>query len=93
VRALTGDGRDTVADFTLGAGGDKLDIGDVLVGYDLGDNAAEFVQLVASNGNTIVRVDTNGAVGGAHFTDAFVLTGVTATDVNQLVDDGNLILQ
>jgi Ca2+-binding RTX toxin-like protein len=93
IRALNSDGRDAVTDFTLGAGGDKLDVSDVLIGYDLSDNAAEFVQLVASNGNTTVRIDANGAVGGAQFADAFVLVGVTATDANQLIGDGNLILQ
>ncbi|HVR66035.1 MAG TPA: CAP domain-containing protein [Verrucomicrobiae bacterium] len=93
VRVSGSDGRDTIADFTLGAGGDRLDIGDVLVGYDSGDNAAEFVQLVVSNGNTIVRIDANGATGGAQFADAFVLMGVAVTDPAQLVSDGNLILQ
>lgn len=92
LRALNSDGRDVVMDFTLGAGGDRLDIGDVLTGYQSGDDAAEFVQLISSNGNTIVRVDANGAAGGAHFTDAFVLVGVAVTDPNQLADDGNLIL-
>jgi Ca2+-binding RTX toxin-like protein len=93
VRASASDGRDTITDFTLGAGGDKLNIGDVLVGYDAGDNAAEFVQLVVSNGNTVVRIDANGAAGGAQLADAFVLVGVAVTDPAQLVSDGNLILQ
>jgi len=93
LRALNSDGRDAVTDFTLGAGGDKLDIGDVLIGYQSGDDAGEFVQLIASNGNTIVRIDANGAAGDAHFADAFVLVGVAVTDPNQLVNDGNLILQ
>jgi Ca2+-binding RTX toxin-like protein len=93
VRVLGSDGRDTVTDFTLGAGGDRLDIGDVLTGYDAGDNASEFVQLVVSNGNTIVRIDANGSTGGAQFADAFVLVGVAVTDPNQLAADGNLILQ
>ena len=93
VRISGSDGRDTIADFTLGAGGDRLAIGDVLVGYDAGDNAAEFVQLVVSNGNTIVRIDANGATGGAQFADAFVLAGVAVTDSAQLISDGNLILQ
>lgn len=93
VRALGSDGRDTITDFTLGPGGDNLDIGDVLTGYDAGDDAAEFVQLFVSNGNTIVRIDANGSAGGAQFADAFVLIGVTVTDPNQLAADGNLILQ
>ncbi len=93
VRVLGSDGRDTITDFTLGPGGDKLDIGDVLFGYDAGDDAAEFVQLVVSNGNTIVRIDANGSADGAQFADAFVLVGVAVTDPNQLAADGNLILQ
>jgi hypothetical protein len=52
----------------------------------------DFVQLTVSNGNTIVRIDANGAVGGASFTDAFVLTGVTGLSATQMVADGNLIL-
>jgi Ca2+-binding RTX toxin-like protein len=93
VRVSGSDGRETITDFTLGAGGDKLDIGDVLVGYDAGDNAAEYVQLVTSNGNTILRIDANGSAGGAQFADAFVLVGVAVTDPNQLAADGNLTLQ
>jgi Ca2+-binding RTX toxin-like protein len=93
VRALNSDGRDTITDFSLGPGGDKLDIGDVLAGYDLGDNAAEFVQLTVSNGDTIVRIDANGSAGGAQFADGFILVGVAVTDPNQLANDGNLILQ
>jgi Ca2+-binding RTX toxin-like protein len=92
-RVLGSDGRDTITDFTLGPGGDNLDIGDLLTGYDAGDDAAEFVQLVVSNGNTIVRIDANGSTGGAQFADAFVLAGVAVTDPNQLAADGNLILQ
>ena len=91
-RATASDGRDTVQDFTKGPGGDRLDIGDVLSGYDAGDNASEFVQVVVSGGNTIVRIDANGAAGGASFTDAFVLTNVTGLSVSQMVADGNLVL-
>ncbi len=91
-RATASDGRDTVQDFTKGSGGDRLDIGDVLSGYDSGDNANEFVQLVVSGSNTIVRIDANGAVGGTSFTDAFVLTNVTGLSVGQMIADGNLVL-
>jgi Ca2+-binding RTX toxin-like protein len=91
-RATAIDGRDTIQDFAKGSGGDRLDIGDVLSGYDSGDNASQFVQLVVSGSNTIVRIDANGAVGGASFADAFVLTNVTGLTVNQMIADGNLVL-
>ncbi len=91
-RATASDGRDTIQDFTKGSGGDRLDVGDVLSGYDAGDNASEFVQLVVSGSNTIVRIDANGAVGGTSFTDAFVLTNVTGLSVSQMIADGNLVL-
>ena len=91
-RATASDGRDTIQDFAKGSGGDRLDVGDVLSGYDSGDNVNEFVQLVVSGSNTIVRIDANGAVGGASFSDAFVLTGVTGLSVSQMIADGNLVL-
>jgi Ca2+-binding RTX toxin-like protein len=92
-RATGSDGKDTIQDFATGSGGDKLDIGDVLVGYDSGDKATDFVQLAVSGGNTIVRIDANGAAGGFAYADAFVLVGVTGVTVDQLVANGNLILQ
>jgi Ca2+-binding RTX toxin-like protein len=92
-RAASSDGRDTIQDFARGPSGDKLDVSDVLSGYDSSDNVSDFVQLTVSGGNTIVRIDANGAVGGHSYTDAFVLTGVTGLTVNQMVADGNLVLQ
>ncbi len=91
-RATASDGRDTIQDFAKGSGGDRLDIGDVLSGYDSSDNVNDFVRLVVSGSNTIVRIDANGAVGGASFTDAFVLTNVTGLSVSQMIADGNLVL-
>jgi Ca2+-binding RTX toxin-like protein len=91
-RLSAADGKDTITDFALGAGGDKLDIGAVLIGYDATDSIGDFVQLAVSGGDTTVRIDANGAAGGAAFVDAFVLAGVVVTDVTQLVADGNLLL-
>jgi hypothetical protein len=39
-----------------------------------------------------VQVDANGAVGGAAFTAALMLSGATGLDVNHLVAQGNLEL-
>ena len=91
--ALGAEGKDTITDFQTGPGGDKLDIHDLLTGFDSGtSNPTDFVHLVETGGNTTVQVDANGAVGGAAFTNVVVLSGVTGLDVSQLVDDGNLQL-
>ena len=75
----------------IGSGGDKLDIHDVLSGYDSGkSDLNDFIHLKQSGGNTIVQIDSNGAAGGHSFNNAIVLAGVTGTSVDQLVHDGNL---
>jgi len=71
------EGTDSVMDFKR-IDGDKLDIRDVLVGYNPGtSNLNEFVQFALSGGNTTVSVDANGAAGGASFTPLATLQGVT----------------
>jgi Ca2+-binding RTX toxin-like protein len=86
------DGKDTITDFQAGPGGDVLDIHDLLVGYVAGtSNVADFVQCVSAGGNTTVKVDADGTLSGAKFTDICVLTDVTAT-ADTLLADGNLQL-
>jgi Ca2+-binding RTX toxin-like protein len=85
-------GPDTIADFTIGAGGDVLDIADLLTGFDAGtSDLNDFVQCETTGGNTMVKVDADGAAGAAAFTDVCVLSGVSTT-TNQLVEGGNLEL-
>jgi Ca2+-binding RTX toxin-like protein len=91
--ALSAEGKDTIADFQAGPAGDRLDVHDLLTGFVAGtSDANDFVHLVESGGNTTVKIDANGAVGGAAFADAVVLIGVTGLNVSQLVTDGNLEL-
>jgi Ca2+-binding RTX toxin-like protein len=92
LRHSLAEGKDTIADFETGPGGDILDISDILVGYvGGGGDAADFVQCVTAGGNTTVRVDADGAANGSKFTDVCVLTGVTAT-LGDLLADGNIAL-
>jgi Ca2+-binding RTX toxin-like protein len=91
--ALSAEGRDTIKDFHTGAGGDKLDVHDVLSGFVNGaSNPNDFVHLTQSGGNTTVQIDANGAAGGHSYTSVAVLTGVTGVTVNELVNDGNIVL-
>jgi Ca2+-binding RTX toxin-like protein len=90
LRHSLAEGKDTITDFRTGAGGDVLDIADLLIGYSAG-HQAEFAQCVSAGGNTTVKVDADGLANGSKFTDVCVLTGV-ATDLTTLVNDGNLSL-
>jgi Ca2+-binding RTX toxin-like protein len=89
LRHALNEGRDIIADFQAGAGGDVLDVSDLLIGFTAG-NESQFVQCVLSGGNTILRVDANGAAGGAQFTDICVINGPLSLPA--LIADGNLVL-
>jgi len=91
-RALN-EGGDIITDFTAGIGGDKLDIKDLLVGYDPSASVlANFVQLSASGGSTIVSVDADGTGGAFSSTQICTLQGVTGVLLNDLATNGNLIV-
>jgi Ca2+-binding RTX toxin-like protein len=90
LRHAFNEGRDIISGFQAGPGGDVLDISDMLTGFTAGDEA-QFVQLVASGGATIIRVDANGMAGGAHFTDICVIDS-GGLSLGTLIADGNLVL-
>jgi Ca2+-binding RTX toxin-like protein len=77
---------DTVSDFTPGAGGDKLNISDLLIGYNPATSVlANFVRVEnsTSGSDTILSVDYDGT-GGVHgMQPVATLQGVT----NLLLDD------
>ena len=91
LRHAINEGRDAITDFQAGAGGDVLDISDMLLGFTAG-NEAQFVQCVASGSATILRVDANGSAGGAHFSDVFTISGGSGLLLSTLIADGNLVL-
>lgn len=82
-------GKDTVKDFNLTD--DKLDIADILQGYDPGDNLNAFVKFVVSGNNTDLRINADGV--GNDFVSVASIQGVKITDtVDQLVTNGTLIV-
>ncbi len=91
---VVGGANDTITDFTAGAGGDVLDLRDLLSGYTPGPSVVgEFVELVdAGGGNTQVNVDANG--GGDSFVSLALLNGVamSGTLLDDLLANGNLQL-
>jgi Ca2+-binding RTX toxin-like protein len=84
---------DVVTDFSTGQG-DKLDIRNLLTGFDpFTDNVTDWVRISDSGGNSSVEVDRDGTGGGYGWTQMATLTGVTGlTDEAALVASGNLVV-
>jgi Ca2+-binding RTX toxin-like protein len=86
-------GVDIITDFTTGVGGDQLHFSSLLTGFNPQlSKLSDFVKLVEGSSGTTVRVDSNGLVGGFLFSDVVVLQGITGLDLDQLWNDGNLVL-
>lgn len=84
---------DVVKDFTSGAGGDQLDLVDLLGGYDpLTEDIADFISLTTSSGNTFVAVDRDGTGGTYSAQNVAMIEGVTGLSVAGLLADANLIV-
>ena len=87
------DAFDFIRDFAIGVSGDALDVSEMLIDFvDGTSDPNDFVQFDPSGGDTIVKVDADGTVNGANFVDICVLQGVTVSNVDQAVADGNLVL-
>lgn len=83
---------DTIADFNITTEFDRIDISDLLQGYDpLTHAITDWVEITTSGSNSILKVDTNGS--GNNFVQIATITGVTGlTDEAALVTSGNLIV-
>lgn len=86
-------GVDNVRDFST-AQADKLDIGDILAGYDpLTQPLTDWVEITTSGSNSILKVDRDGAGSTYSLTQIATIHGVTGlTDEAALVTSGNLIV-
>jgi len=94
---------DTIADFTLGMGGDVLDLSDMLVDEEIGP----LVDYMSFNynggtGDTTISIDIDGSSGGSGTVQEIVLSGVDLTAggtfssdqqiLDNLLSNGNLIV-
>jgi VCBS repeat-containing protein len=87
-----GDGTDKITDFVVGPLGDKLDISDVLVGYNHGSRA-DFVLITDTGTDILVSVDANGMDDSvSDFTPLVTLEGVPGASLDSLLQDGNLVV-
>jgi Ca2+-binding RTX toxin-like protein len=97
--ADVGSGVDTISGFTVGAGGDVLNVADVLAGlpgFNPGTSTplshlGVFLQFdtTTSPGNTTISVDMNGAEPGGAVVPLVTLQGVT-TDLAALLGNGQI---
>ena len=101
-----GNGTDTILDFQTGAGGDVIDLADVLLGFEAGvSDMSDFVRAEAysdSDDRLVLQIDLDGVgnVNSDPFTPGMtiVLDNILVTDVNvsTFVDDlntnGNIVL-
>ncbi len=82
---------DTISDFST-AQGDKLDISQILVGYDpLTSLIDNFLSFTVSGSNTTVRVDRDGTGSTYASQNIAILTGVTGLDADAMLTSGNLV--
>ena len=83
---------DNVYDFDL-VGGDKLDVSELLSGYDpFADAITDFIQITDSGTNSTMAVDVDGSANGTNFVNVAILYGVTGlTDETSLRANGTLI--
>jgi len=88
---------DTIYGFETGAGGDILNLTDILQGYDpLSGAITDFVQVTERHGHTEIQINVNGDSGG-EFTTVAVVEGEggghhTQMTVADLLDAGNLVV-
>lgn len=86
-------GVDTIFGFERGAGGDAINITDILEGYDSGsDDILDFVQLTDNgNGDAVLSVDVDGT--GGDFAALAIIQGGVGTDtLADLISNGNLVV-
>lgn len=86
------EGGDTIGDFQTGAGGDILNLTDLLEGFDaVLNDINDFLQLVQNGNDTDMLVNADGAGDDSVLLATFT-GGLGGTGVDDLLADGNLVL-
>jgi hypothetical protein len=85
------EGLDTITDFTLGAGGDRLELADVLSNFTATSKVQDYVRLSGGAG-TLVSVKADGT--GNDFVSLVTLQNIAFSDtlLNDMLANGNLLL-
>ncbi|EMX9182038.1 BapA prefix-like domain-containing protein [Citrobacter sedlakii] len=88
--ATGGNGTDTWRNFSL-TQSDKIDIGDLLVGWN-GDNATlgSYLNVSTSGGNTTISIDRDGA-GSTYQSTALVTLENVQTTLNELIEQNHIV--
>lgn len=85
------DAGDIIKDFDVSD--DALSLSNVLSGYDAVTDAIEdFVSVTASNGNTIIGIDVDGAANGANYSSLTTLENLDGVSLSDLLNDGNITI-
>jgi Ca2+-binding RTX toxin-like protein len=83
---------DAIKDFSV-AGGDHLDIHDILTSYDpLTSAITNFIELTTSGANTVMKIDRDGTGASYTWTQIATIEGVTGlTDEQALLTGGTIV--
>lgn len=83
---------DTIIGFETGAGGDILNISNIIIGYDAVDDAiADFIQLSASGDDTNILIDRDGTGTDHTFETIATIQNGISDSVSDLMSNGNLV--
>ena len=87
-----GEGLDTITDFTLGVGGDRLEVRDVLSGFTAGNSVVDAYVRLSGGADTTVSVNADGT--GNDFVALATLQNVAMTNnlLNEMLANGNLLM-
>lgn len=84
---------DTITDFAAGESGDIIDIRDLLIGYNATTSLiADFISMTESAGNTLFKVDRDGAASIYSMRQIATLDNITGLSLADLNADGNIRL-